>query len=112
MGSVEAAVSNFNRATSAADIGVDLPFDLWRKKVRTGKISLGDVVEMAGPQRGKVARQSDSRGTGKYALVNNAAEGEYQVSVSGEASPIWVDRRSVKPCRGAAVFLPGPLKLR
>merc|ERR1719482_292057 len=59
-----------------------------------------------------LSRSSESRGTAKYAVVMNAKEGEYLVSVSGEASPIWVDRRSVRPCRGAAVFLPGPLKLR
>merc|ERR1719482_849296 len=59
-----------------------------------------------------LSRSSESRGTAKYAVVMNANEGEYQVSVSGEASPTWVDSRSLQLCRGAAVFIPGPLKLR
>jgi hypothetical protein len=112
MKSIEDAVSSFNRATAAADVGVDLPFDLWRKNVRTGNISLGDVVEMLGRRRGKLARYLESRETATYAVVTNANEAEYQVNISGESSPIWVERRLVQPCRGAAVFLPGPLKLR
>merc|ERR1719482_618688 len=59
-----------------------------------------------------LSRSSESRGTAKYALVTNAKQGEYQVSVSREETPIWVDSQNVQPCRGAAVFLPGPLKLR
>ena len=43
---VQAAVSDFNRATRAADVGLDLPFAIWRKKARNGNISLGDVVEV------------------------------------------------------------------
>ena len=44
MKQVQAAVSDFSRATTPADVGLDLPFDLWRKKARSGNFSLGDVV--------------------------------------------------------------------
>ena len=39
-------VAEFNRATTAAALQLDVPFDLWRKRKRAGKVTIGDVVEV------------------------------------------------------------------
>jgi len=113
---VEAAVSDFNRATKATDVGLDLPFDLWRNKARSSKFSVGDIVEVVERRRSKLAHSfsafPNSHGRGTYAVVINVNGDEYHLSVSGEASPRWINRRFFKPCRSAGALIPGPLKLR
>merc|ERR1719387_2814494 len=77
---VQDAVSLFNRATSPADIGLDMPIDLWRQTAKGSNISVGDVVEVVERRLSKLT----SRGRGTYAVVINARGTEYQLSVAGE----------------------------
>jgi hypothetical protein len=107
-----AAVASFNCATTPADLQLDAPFDLWRKKKRAGNVRIGDVVEVVDQAGRSRWRCMGSRRTARYAVVLNATEDQYQLGVSGELEPRWIDSRFVRACRGAGVFLPGPLKLR
>jgi hypothetical protein len=112
LNSLETAVENFNRATTAADLQLDVQFDLWRKTKRAGKVTIGDVVEVVDQPRGTRARCIGSNRTARYAVVLNEADEQYQIGISGEMDPRWIDSRFVQGCRGGAVFLPGPLKQR
>jgi hypothetical protein len=109
---LEEAVATFNRATTAADLKLDGRYDLWRKKKRAGKLTIGDVVEVVDQRRGEMWRRLGSKRNGRYAVVLNSSEEQYQLGISGAMEPRWIDRRCVQACCGAGVFLPGPPKLR
>ena len=85
---------------------------MWRMKKRSGNITIGDVVEVVDQQGRSKWRCIGPKKVGRYAVVLNASEGQYQLGISGEMDPSWVDARFVQACCGAAVFLPGPLKQR
>ena len=110
--SLEEAVAEFNRATTAAALQLDVPFDLWRKRKRAGKVTIGDVVEVVDQPRGTVSRYIGSNRNCRYAVVLNESDDQYMVGISGEMDPRWMDRSLVQACRGAAVLLPGPPKQR
>ena len=96
MRSLEDAVANFNRATSPADLELELPFDLWRQKKRAGKVMIGDVVVVLDQSRRSMSRFIGCRRSGRYAVVVNEREGQCQLGISGEMEPMWIDRRLVQ----------------
>jgi hypothetical protein len=111
------AVNDLNMATSAKDLGLSpkqYPFMLWRGTARatavrdSADVALGEILEYK-------AQVNTRATTGlvplQHCFVTALKRNTLVVQAAGKSEMDEAEFTLVKRCRGAGVFVPGPLKL-
>jgi hypothetical protein len=126
---LERLVDKFNRASTPGELNLDtemFPYQIWREasyhsESKTKRLerppSIGEIlyVRRTGEEAGEAEetgrrRASVHSGVATYAYFLDFADDRYLLQLSGEKRPQKLQTDRVKPCRGAAVLVPGPVK--
>jgi hypothetical protein len=117
---ISKVISKFNSATRPSDLGLpasDFPFQIWRdqKKGSTlhdkAQVHLGEILERTHIDKGRPSiSNSISQAKLEHCYATDVAQDSLEVQVAGLEGRTRIATTEARRCRGAGVFVPGPVK--
>ena len=108
-------METFNAASTPDELGfqsAEFPFMIWREHASHHTTKFGKSARtLRPPSIGEILQVGEGGGAkARYGYFLGFAQERMMIQLSGEKAPTKIAVDRAHSCRGAAVFVPGPLK--